>query len=93
MDSVGITIEHLQLLGVQPRLLDEFGGAEPVLEGGASVQVSHAGLDECPQIPRRPVGELHDPAGLALEEDHVAPANVACLHRIQLPVADGLVWR
>jgi hypothetical protein len=26
------------------------------------------------------VGELHDPAGLALEEDDVAAADVGCLH-------------
>jgi hypothetical protein len=31
------------------------------------------------------VRELHDAARLSLKEDHVTPANIACLHRYPAP--------
>jgi hypothetical protein len=86
VDSISIAVEHLKLFGIEPGFLNELGGTESVLEGGATVQISHSDLDECPEVPRRPVRELHDAAGLSLKKNHVAPSNVSCLHRVRAPV-------
>jgi hypothetical protein len=80
MDSTPIPVQDLELLGVEPGLLDELGGTEAMLESGAGIQVPHPGLHEGPEIPGGAVGELHDPAWLPLEEDDVAAADVGGLH-------------
>jgi hypothetical protein len=85
MDSVRISIQDLQLLGVEASFLDELGGTEPMLEGGAAGQVPHPGLDESPEIARCTVSEFHDPAGLAFEKDDMPASDVACLHRVMTP--------
>ena len=94
VDTVRVTIEDLKLLGVEPGLLDEFGGAEAMLEGGAGVQIAHSGLDKSPKVARGTMGKLHDPARLAFEEDHVPATDVGCLHvpRRSLDLVDHVAF-
>ena len=80
MHTIGVAVEHLKLLGVEPSFFHELGSTEAVLEGGAGIEIAHARLNEGTQVSRGSVGEFHDPAGLSLEVDDVATANIGCLH-------------
>ena len=85
VDAVAVAIHDLHFLGVEPRVLDELGGAEPGVEGVAAGEVPEPDLDERAQVARGAVLEIHDPARLAVDDEHVAAADVACLHRSEAP--------
>src|SRR3989442_509162 len=76
--------------------VDRRARADPRIEGGPRDQVAEPQLDERPEVARRAVGEFHDAAGLAVDEDDVAAANVGCLHKTVLPemkMARAIDWR
>src|SRR2546430_16411965 len=71
-----VAVQDLELLGIEPRLVQEVGGADPRIEGVPRDQVAEPQLDERPEVARRAVGEFHDAAGLAVGEDDGAAADV-----------------
>ena len=80
MDPRGVAVQHLELLGVEARLLQEVGGAHAGVERVSRDQVAQTQLDERAQIPGRAMGEFHDATRLPVDEDDVSAADVGGFH-------------
>ena len=75
-----IAIQHLELFGLERRLLHEIGGGKPCVERVPGDEVAEPYLNEGAEVSRRAVGKIHHPARLPLDHDDVPAANVGCLH-------------
>ena len=80
VEAVRVPVQHLKLLGVEPGVVDEFGGAQAGIERVARVEIPETDLDERPEIAGGPVLEVHHAARSAADHENVAAADVGSLH-------------
>ncbi len=80
MNPVGVPVHDLEVLGVEPGILHEFGGAETGIEGVAARQVAQADLHERPQVARGAMLKIHDAARVAIDHQDVTAADITGLH-------------
>src|SRR5256885_348980 len=72
-----VAVQHLELLGLERRLVHEIGGSQAQVEGVPGDEAAEPHLHERPQVARRAVGEVHHAARLSLDHHDVAGATNA----------------
>src|SRR5207244_1680218 len=68
------------LLPVESRFVEETGGGETLIEHVTRKKIPETDLHERAQVARSAMGEVHDPARLAVDHEDVTFANVCGFH-------------
>ena len=80
MHAALILVEDLHLLRVETGFLEKVSCGEALVERVARNETTETHLHERPEIARRTMRKVHDPARLAVDHENVTFANVCGFH-------------